>query len=566
MSKKHKRILAFLIIFILIMYAERTFVVLNHWYNWFVFRETELGDIEIIEYAYRNVSGDLIIPDKIRGKRVTAIGDEAFLLRDRLTSVTIPEGVTSIGDFAFSECDNLTSVTIPDSVTSIGENAFFVCLSLTDVTIPENLISIGDGAFMLCRSLENITIPKNVRIIGDSAFRDCRSLTNVTISNGVKIIDDRAFDGCSSLKNITIPSSVKFIGDGVFNSCSNLKSIIVDPENENYLSDDGVLFNKSKTVLIRYPSANKRKSYTIPNSVEIIADNAFLGCDNLTSVTIQNGVKKIGNNAFDYCDKLSDITIPSSVTSIGDGAFEQFISLKSIIVDPENENYSSDGGVLFNKSKTALIRYPIASARKSYTIPDSVKTIANNAFGYCDKLSAITIPSSVTLIGDGAFGHYTNLKSIIVDPENENYSSDDGVLFNKLKTVLIQYPLADKRKSYTIPDSVETIADNAFWSCNNLTSVTIQNGVKKIGNNAFCYCNELSTITIPSSVTSIGEDAFDTWDLEKIAIYNPECEIDSNGGTICSKTVIYGYKGSTAQAWAKEHDQTFRLIDEYVSD
>lgn len=123
-----------------------------------------------------------------------------------------------------------------------------------------------------------------------------------------------------------------------------------------------------------------------------------------------------------------------------------------------------------------------------------------------------------------------------------------------------------------IPDkirgrSVTTIGNSAFYLCRKLTDVTIPEDLISIGGNAFAWCDSLTHITIPSSVTSIGYGAFDAaWTLEKIAIYNPECEIDPDKSTICDEAVIYGYKGSTAQAWAKEHNRTFRLIDEYVPD
>ncbi|MBQ3151470.1 MAG: leucine-rich repeat protein, partial [Clostridia bacterium] len=143
-------------------------------------------------------------------------------------------------------------------------------------------------------------------------------------------------------------------------------------------------------------------------------------------------------------------TIPDSVTSIGDDAFYFCESLTSITVDKNNSNYSSDKyGVLFNKDKTDLIKYPVGNGRTSYTIPDSVTSIGDSAFYSCDSLTSITIPDSVTSIGDGAFA----------------------------------------------------------W-CDSLTSVTIGNSVTSIGSSAFYYCYSLTSMTIPDSVTSIGNSAF----------------------------------------------------------
>ncbi|MBR2476335.1 MAG: leucine-rich repeat domain-containing protein, partial [Bacteroidaceae bacterium] len=138
--------------------------------------------------------------------------------------------VTSIGMSAFSNCSGLTSITIPNSVTSIGEEAFYGCTGLTSITIGDSVTSIEDDAFRNCSGLTSITIPNSVTSIGNSAFYNCSGLTS-----------------------ITIPNSVTSIGNSAFNSCSKLTEINVDLENSNFSSIDGVLFNKDKTELIKFP-------------------------------------------------------------------------------------------------------------------------------------------------------------------------------------------------------------------------------------------------------------------------------------------------------------------------
>ena len=193
-----------------------------------------------------------------------------------------------------------------------------------------------------------------------------------------------------------------------------MASISVDENNENYSSDNGILFNKDKTILVQYPSAKDITAYEIPESVTTIGDGAFDCCTSLASVTIPDSVTSIGNYAFYECTSLASITIPNSVTSIGRGAFEDCASLASISVDENNENYSSDDGILFNKDKTILVQYPSGKTTSTYSIPNSVTSIGNYAFYGCTNLTSVTIPNSVTSIGDCAFEGCTSLASITI--------------------------------------------------------------------------------------------------------------------------------------------------------
>ena len=238
--------------------------------------------------------------------KVTSIEDLAFFRCYKLSRVTIPEGVTSIGEGAFYLC-NLDSITISKNVANIGKEAFLGCTNLTSVTISEGVTSIGESAFEGCTNLTSITIPKSVTSIGKEAFLCCTNLTGVTISEGVTSIGEKTFDGCTNLTSITIPKSVTNIGFGVFVNCSKLTSIDVNAENNNYSSDNGVLFNKDKTELIRYPERKSGTTYTIPSSVTQITNNAFLGCYNLTNITIPEGVTSIEAYAFRSCGNLTSI-------------------------------------------------------------------------------------------------------------------------------------------------------------------------------------------------------------------------------------------------------------------
>ncbi len=271
---------------------------------------------------------------------VTTIGDWAFCFCENLTSATIGNSVTTIGTQAFWN-SGLTSVTIGDGVIVIGIGAFEGC-NLTSITLPNSVTLIDVGAFCGC-SFASITLPNSVKVIGARAFSDCRSLENITIPDSVTTIDAGAFAYCDSLTSIAIPKSVTTIGSGAFYACSNLSSVIIPDSvtsiglgafeacaeikvgsNNKYFSNDenGVLFNKDKTILLQYPGGNTRKGYTIPDSVKTIGEWAFYTCQNITSITIPNGVTTISDESIYHCYSLTNITIPNSVKTIGNSAFE----------------------------------------------------------------------------------------------------------------------------------------------------------------------------------------------------------------------------------------------------
>ncbi len=199
--------------------------------------------------------------------------------------------VDSDGTIIITDCKESASgaITIPSEidgkpVTSIGYNAFSFCTGLTSITIPNSVTSIGTYAFYGCSGLTSITIPNSVTSIGGWAFHGCSGLTSITIPNSVTSIGDLAFHGCSGLTSITLGNSVTSIGGWAFNGCTGLTSINVASGNNYYSSNNGVLFNKKKTALIRYPEGKSQTSYTIPNSVTSIGREAFFGCTGFKDV------------------------------------------------------------------------------------------------------------------------------------------------------------------------------------------------------------------------------------------------------------------------------------------
>ena len=342
--------------------------------------------------------------------------------------------VDSDGTIIITDCKESASgaITIPSEidgkpVTSIGYNAFSYCTGLTSITIPNSVTSIGTYAFYGCSGLTSITIPNSVTSIGDWAFHGCSGLTSITIPNSVTSIGGCAFHNCTGLTSITIPDSVTSIGGWAFNGCTGLTSINVASGNNYYSSNNGVLFNKKKTALIRYPEGKSQTSYTIPNSVTSIGNYAFCGCSGLTSITIPNSVTSIGNYAFWGCSGLTSITIPDSVTSIGSWAFENCTGLTSITI-PNSVTSIGNGA------------FAGCTGLTSITIPNSVTSIRYGAFWGCTGLTSITIPDSVISIGNRAFEDCTGLKDVYYTGSKDEWEAISiGEYNDRLLNATIHY-------------------------------------------------------------------------------------------------------------------------------
>lgn len=297
-----------------------------------------------------------------------------------------------------------------------------------------------------------VTIPDGVTSIKGYAFEGCTSLTSVIIPDGVTSIGTYAFSGCINLSSVIISDSVSVIEYGAFEYCPSLTSIKVTVGNANYCSQEGVLFNKDKTALILCPEG-KTGAYSIPAGVTSIEDFAFYLCTGLTSVAIPEGVTDIKFFAFAHCEGLTAVDIPESVISIEEGVFH-----------------------------------------------------------CCTGLTRVTIPSHVTSVGSAFYG-CGSLTDILVDPDNQDYTSVDGVLFTKDGKTLLAYP-GGRQGSYAIPV-----------------------GVTGIESGAFNYCPKLTIVTVPDSVTSIGEDAFYDYD--------------------CPNVTIHGQAGSAAEQYCRENEIPF---------
>ena len=284
---------------------------------------------------------------------------------------------------------NLAEVNIVSggvSYTTYTYGAGYVGLST------ENNI-IGRAMFYGCGSLKNIVLPNSVREIQTEAFAECTDLMSVTFGKNNNIYNNvGVFGGCGNIETLNLGDCSGYIYS------SNLiaqKEFIVSEQNQSYSAIDGVLFNKDKTQILRFPTNKSDATYIIPASVTLIGRSAFFGCSNLTNITIPDNVTAIVDYAFSYCTNAS-FTIKNSIASVGKSAFSGCTKLTSITITEaiwESAFYDCTG-------------------LTNVTIGNSVTSIGQSAFGNCTGLSNVIIGNSVTGIGQSAFGNCLELTEI----------------------------------------------------------------------------------------------------------------------------------------------------------
>lgn len=372
--------------------------------------------------------------------------------------------------------NTIQNIIIENGITNIGKNAFSYS-GIRTIDLPESIVNIGSFAFYYCHFLYQITIPDKVEHIGNYAFCGCR------------------------IKEITIPKSVTEIEVSAFTCCSYLESISVDIDNDYYCSENDILFNKDKTILICYPAKKAQTYYAIPNTVEELY-YSFNGCTLLEKIFIPSSVKYIsgsseGFSPFKNCKGTLELFCESNEQQ---DRWEEYW------------NYYAAGSKLKVVYSSTLDEFEFYNSLKKGTaivnIPEGIKNIPNSAFQDFNNLETVTIPKSVKYIGDKIFYSCCKMKDVNVDIENEYFSSLDGVFYNKDKTKIIYYPADKIGQNLKISDSVLEIGDYAFYKCTNLTSIEFNNKLEIIGRYAFSQCSNLTSLTIPESVIFIGWCAF----------------------------------------------------------
>lgn len=309
------------------------------------------------------------------------------------------------------------------------------------VYLSDGITSIGDYAFAGLSAVNSVYIPAGVTLIGASAFEGCGELKEIVLPKNLKTIGANAFASCSTLKTVSIPQSVDSIGITAFSNCSSLKKITVEKRNENYADDAGVLYTADFKTLVSYPTGKMESLYKIPEGVTTIGGYAFAYCSNLEEIKFPSTLEKISDGAFYECNSIQKMNIPASVTEIAQSAFaEGCTSLAEINVDEDNNVFSSESGVLFNKEKTKLLRFPAncesACFDGFYTIPLSVKVIGQEAFWDCRTVTTLSIPGNLERIEMAAFMYFDSLNEIWFDGTEINWKMVEKDVFNELLDVV----------------------------------------------------------------------------------------------------------------------------------
>lgn len=492
-------ILAMVMIFTMIpAYSISSFALVSGDFEYKVLDETE-KTASITKYT--GTATDLEFPAELDGYTITEIKLSSFFSFYKFVNVVLPEGVTTISSYAFANCTSLMSITLPCTLTSVEASAFSGCSSLEAVFYcgseeQWNSIEFANGNDCLKNaaiayngskhmfeyevlddgtakitgvkySPINLEIPSEVdgyivTAIGDSAFFES-SAKKVVLPETVTSIGTCSFLEMSNLTEIIVPDSVTSIGDRAFEGTALYNN------SSNW--EDGVLYIGNHLI----EASNETPSeYAIKSGTKTIATRAFETCTSITSVVIPDSMTTISKYAFCACRTLESVTIPESVTLIDEAAFHYCTSLTSV------------------------------------KIPDSVTSIGEEAFYQCELLTSIVIPDSVTSIGRAAFFE----TAYVYDESNwEGGVVNNGALYigNHLITIGENFP-----KKYEVKEGTITIADWAFYRCEQLIAITLPDSLITIGYAAFTRCSALRNVKLGKNLKTISYGAF----LQCESLYN----------------------------------------------
>ena len=441
--------------------------------------------------------GALVIPDKINDNQGTTFtvtevsGDTRFPCKD-VTSVKLPETIVKLGDVCFYGA-KLTEINIPKNVAEISHTAWAGLNAVPECKVDAantHFDSDDNGVLYTEGKVELRSVPSNiVTKTGSNTY---------TVNQSVTSIAKGAFFSNPNLKEIVLPPNLEKVEEGwpSIASTSQLEEFEMTPSSTaKYEVKEGVLFKKEPSKLVLYPHAKNVPNYTVPVGVKEMSSYGIAGNGNMTSIDL-NEVIKVEISAIVDIAKLKKIKLPKDIKKDGlkQGAFESCNALEAYEVAEGNTDFSAVDGVLLSKNGEILYFYPLAKTNEAYTIPSTVKEIAEKAFQGTTKLTSLVIPTSVEKIQEQAFC--------------QNY---------KLASV-----------TFCEPSKITNLSAYAFWQCPKLTEVTLPSSITEIGK-VFLQCENQETVNVPANakLKTIKEDAFATNKKLKNFNFQGNCNLEA---------------------------------------
>ena len=379
-------------------------------------------------------------------------------------------------------------------------------------------------------------------------------------------VEENAFVEQDALTEVVIPASVIEIGSTAFHDCANLQVFTVAEENPAYCVRNGLLLDKSESILIRCPSGRYGEVTDIPNTIFLIADAAFSDCSSLSRIELPQSVISIGSMAFSNCTALYDITLSEDLQTIGDGAFMNCTAIQRMIL-PENlrrigmmafsncQSLSditipsqvqslSDSAfvncialqrVVFSEGLTNISTsvFKNCTALQEVQLPDTLESIKSNAFENCNSLQRISLPASISELSATAFFDCISLSEVTIAAENPYYTVVNGVLMTANQETLVFYPPCMSQEDYTVPETVKTIESYAFQDNTQLQSLIVPDTVETMESYACYDADSLKTVTLNGAAV-ISEYAFQSCDqLETVTFGNGVQEVQTGAFLDC---------------------------------
>lgn len=466
---------------------------------------------------------------------VTDIGQACFA-GGQISKVTLPGTLRTIGKNAFFSCAELKAIDIPGSVETIGASAFDET-GLKEVTIGNGVTSIGEEAFLSC-PMTTVTLPESVTSIGAHAIgyvyqaRDYQKIEDFIIrgvpgSTAHQYATNNSLAFASStgpIANIITASDIHVYVDDFKAQTVALNASALGGATLSYRSDNAsvtVSTNGIATIAKGFKGTAKITITTAETDlylqtskvITLTVSGAGGTFENLTWKLDDEGTLTIsGSGEMEhaspypweaYQGTVRKLIVKTGVTSIARSAFSSFEALEEVVL--ADTVTTIDESAFFMCGKLSKLN-----------LGSGLRVIYSYAFEFCESLKEVNLPASASSISPSAFENCGNLQSFHVASGNETYCDVDGVLFWSGKVLLVSFP-GGRTGSYTVPSSVKTIGDCAFYA-SKLTEVVLPSGLKTIGDYCFRY-STVSQLTLPAGLANLGVGAFEGCkELETVAI------------------------------------------------